>query len=56
MIDELKKYFETTSKEKIMEDWLKTEEYDKIGPTVEEFMENNEKTKNMPPTKNETNN
>jgi hypothetical protein len=36
MIDELKKYFETTSKEKIME--------------------NNEKMKNMPPTKNETNN
>jgi hypothetical protein len=33
----LEKYFEITSKEKIVEDWNKSVELDKIGPTVDEF-------------------
>ena len=38
-LDELKKYFETTSQDKILEDWAKSAEFDKIGPTVEEFLQ-----------------
>lgn len=36
--EELKKYFETTTREKVIEDWGKSEEFDEIGPTVEEFL------------------
>ena len=38
---QLKHYFETTPQEKILEDWAKSAEYDKIGPTFEEFVQNN---------------
>jgi len=38
MLEELKRYFETTPREKILADWAKTEEYDKVGPTVDQFM------------------
>lgn len=43
--DALKKYLSETSEEKILEDWAKTEKYDKIGPTVEDFLKET-KTKN----------
>jgi len=36
--EELKKYFEATPQDKVLEDWAKSEEFDKIGPTVEEFL------------------
>ena len=36
--EDLKKYFENTPREKVLEDWAKSEEFDKIGPTVEEFL------------------
>jgi hypothetical protein len=36
--EELKHYFETTPREKVLEDWNKSVEFDKIGPTVEEFL------------------
>lgn len=36
--EELKKYFEITPQNKVLEDWAKSEEFDKIGPTVEEFI------------------
>jgi hypothetical protein len=36
--EELKHYFETTPREKVLEDWNKSAEFDKIGPTVEEFL------------------
>lgn len=42
-LDELKKYFETTSRDKILEDWEKSAEFDKVGPTVEEFLVNTKK-------------
>jgi hypothetical protein len=38
-LDELKKYYETTSPEQIQADWKKSEEFDKIGPTINEFLE-----------------
>ena len=38
--EELKKYFEVTPREKILEDWNKSSEFDNIGPTVEEFLNN----------------
>jgi hypothetical protein len=36
--EELKHYFETTPREKVLDDWNKSAEFDKIGPTVEEFL------------------
>lgn len=41
-LEELKKYFEVTPQSKVMEDWAKSKEFDKIGPTVEEFLENSQ--------------
>jgi hypothetical protein len=41
-LDELKKYFESTPQNKILEDWAKSERYDEIGPTVEEFIRNSQ--------------
>ena len=35
--EELKKYFEVTPREKVLEDWAKSAEFDKVGPTVEEL-------------------
>lgn len=38
--DDLKKYFEVTPREKVLEDWAKSAEFDKVGPTVESFLHN----------------
>jgi hypothetical protein len=38
--EELKKYFEVTPREKVLEDWAKSAEFDNVGPTVEEFLHN----------------
>ncbi len=47
LIYELKKYFEETPREKILEDWENTKEWDSVGITVEEFIQNtNENNKN----------
>lgn len=40
LLDKMEKYFNETPKEKVMEDWAKSEKYDKVGVTVEEFCEN----------------
>lgn len=37
-IEDLKKYFEVTPQNKIIEDWAKTEKFDQIGPTMDEFL------------------
>jgi hypothetical protein len=37
--EELKKYFETTPQDKILEDWAQTEAFDNVGISVEEFLE-----------------
>ena len=38
MVQDLQHYFETTPQEKIDEDWKKVEEFDLVGPTVNEFL------------------
>ncbi len=35
--EELKKYFEVTPRDKVLEDWAKSAEFDDVGPTVESF-------------------
>lgn len=39
----LKKYFAENSSEKIKADWEKSAKYDSVGPTVDEFLENNKR-------------
>ena len=39
-VEKLKKYFEETPREKVLEDWEKTKEWDNVGITVEEFLKN----------------
>jgi hypothetical protein len=39
-VDKLKKYFKETPREKVLEGWKKTKEYDNVGVTVEEFLQN----------------
>ena len=39
-VEKLKKYFEETPREKVLEDWEKTKECDNVGITVEEFLQN----------------
>jgi hypothetical protein len=36
-IEDLKKYFEATPREKVLADWAETAEFDNVGPTVDEF-------------------
>jgi hypothetical protein len=42
--EELKHYFEITPREKVLKDWDESAELDKIGPTVEEFLEMTQET------------
>ena len=39
LIEDLKKYFETTPREKVLENWAKSELFDEIGPTMDEFLQ-----------------
>lgn len=43
LVEELRKYFEGNSKEKILQDWSKSLDFDNIGSTVSEFLEVTEK-------------
>jgi cystathionine beta-lyase family protein involved in aluminum resistance len=47
MLTELKEYFKTTPREKVLENWAKSESFDEIGPTMDEFIKNNNKIINM---------
>ena len=40
--NDLKKYFESTPRDKILADWAKSEKMDEVGPTVEEFLRHSE--------------
>jgi len=40
-LEDLKRYFDTTPPEKVKANWDKGKEYDNIGPTVGEFLRNN---------------
>ncbi len=42
-IEELKKYFDETPREKVLADWKETEKYDSVGISAIEFMESLEK-------------
>ncbi len=39
---ELEQYFKNTPREKILSDWNKSESFDKIGPTVDEYFSSKE--------------
>ena len=39
-LDKLKAYFKNTPKEKVLEDWNKSADFDKVGPTIDAFLEN----------------
>jgi hypothetical protein len=39
LTEALKKYFETTPRDRVLENWEKSEAFDKIGPTMDEFLE-----------------
>ena len=39
--ENLRKYFENTSREQIERDWVATQKFDEIGPTVTEFLSEN---------------
>ena len=41
IVESLEKYFSENSKEKILEDWNSISEFDEIGPTVDEFLKQN---------------
>lgn len=51
-VDDLEKYFNETPKEKILEDWAKTKEWDNIGITVIEFNKINNMTEEVIKAKN----
>lgn len=38
--EKLKQYFEETPREKVLEDWAKSAEYNKVGPTIDDFLNN----------------
>lgn len=40
LLNSLKEYFETTPREKVLEDWAKSAEFDSVSPTVDEFLHN----------------
>ena len=40
LVENLKKYFEETPKEKQLADWESLKRLDNVGPTVEEFLRN----------------
>lgn len=38
IVEKLKKYFETTSQEQVLKEWEKTKDFDQIGPTMDDFL------------------
>lgn len=38
LLENLKRYFETTPREEVLEDWEKTKAYDAVGITVSELL------------------
>jgi len=41
LLEELKKYYNSTPQDIINSDWAKSEEFDSIKPTIEEFLTHN---------------
>lgn len=42
LLEELKAYFRATPREQVLKDWAKTERFDSLGPTIDEFFLQNE--------------
>ena len=42
ILEELKRYFQHSSQEKILNDWAELEKYDEVGPTIQEFKKVNQ--------------
>lgn len=38
LVENLKKYFETTSREQVLKDWEETIEFDQVGSTMDDFL------------------
>jgi hypothetical protein len=45
--EKLKQYFEETPREKVLEDWAKSAEYNNVGPTVDDFLNNMNKQETL---------
>lgn len=39
ILDQLKKYIEETPREKVLQDWEEMKIYDEVGPTFEDFFD-----------------
>lgn len=39
ILENLKLYFQSNSREKIISDWAESEKYDSVGPKIDEFIE-----------------
>lgn len=37
LLEDLREYFRNTPREKVLKAWEKSKEFDKVGPTVDEF-------------------
>lgn len=38
ILEDIKKYFKDTPREKIMQDWEETAKYDEVGPRIDQFI------------------
>ena len=38
-LEDLKKYFEVTPRDKVLTDWEKSAEFNKVGPTIDDFLQ-----------------
>ena len=48
-LKEVKEYFENTPQDKVKSDWDKYEEFDQVGPTVDEFLDSEVYNGKRPP-------
>jgi len=46
LLEDLKKYYTETSEEQIKKDWAKSEKYDQVGITVDDFIKINKSNMN----------
>jgi len=46
ILKDLKDYFKNTPKEQIKKDWEETKKFDKVSPTIDEFLQFQKQIKN----------
>jgi hypothetical protein len=54
IFENLKEYYKNTPRAKVLEDWNKSSHLDKVGPTVDEFLENSQEQRLREAAKNST--